>query len=162
MLSVLSWRGRMSGRDYFATQLAIVVAGLILGLVQPSPAPEQSVNWAALAALTAFIYLSWASTIRRFHDTGRSGWNALWFGLLAAIIAKAGIYFGLASFVPFAWFVAISWLTLQPSVSIANRWGPPPLVSDDVLQRIARSRWNYVALVLPSAIGIAIRYLSAG
>ena|SRR5688572_10584651 len=161
MLSALSWRGRMSGRDYFATQLAIVVAGLILGLVQPSPSPEHSVSWAALVAFIAFVYLWWASTIRRLHDTGRSGWNALWFCLLAGVVVNAVRYLGLTWIMPFVWFAAISWLTLQPSVSITNRWGPPPLVSDDALQRIACSRWNYFVLALPGVIGMAVRYLSA-
>ena len=161
MLSVLSWRGRMSGRDYFATQLAIIVAGFILDSLQPSPSPEQSVNWVALAVVVALGYLWWVSTIRRLHDTGRSGWHALWFCLLGAVIVNAGRFLGLFLIVPFVWFAAVSWLTLQPSIAISNRWGPPPLVTDDALQRIARSRWNYVVLVLPGVISVGIRYLSA-
>jgi uncharacterized membrane protein YhaH (DUF805 family) len=151
----------MSGRDYFAAQLAIVIIGLILGLARPSASAEHSVNWAESVAGVALAYFWWISTIRRFHDTGRSGWNSLWFGLLGAILTKVGIYLGLLAITPFALLAAISWLTLQPSTSTANRWGPPSPLSGDTLHHIARSRWNYVVLVLPALIGIAVRYISA-
>ena len=162
MLSVLSWRGRMSGRDYFAAQFAISLAALLITGVSHSQQP--AVNVLILLAGLVGVYFFSVTTIRRFHDMGRSGWHLLWFCLylsaLNSILGVLGIIPSvlglgvLGSIVEhlgaFLLYIGVAWIAQQPSARAANEWGPTLLVPNDAIARIADSPLCYVVLALPA------------
>jgi uncharacterized membrane protein YhaH (DUF805 family) len=96
VLRYFGFRGRASLAEYWWYTLfswivfrAVYNAEALLG------------GWVVLTALPGL-----AVTVRRLHDTRRSGWNVLW--SLTGIGAFAVLY----------------WLTL-PSDANTNAWGPP-------------------------------------
>lgn len=116
------WRGRAPRAEYWWFALAwllILGAGLLLlGGEPPKPTGDRIADRAAITgwmffnvgALPAWLLVptQTAVSVRRLHDTGRSGW---W--LLLTLLPYAGGLLGL-------W-----WLTRPGSLG-ANRFGPDP------------------------------------
>ena len=149
MLSVLSWRGRMSGRDYFTAQFAILLAAL---LIDQLPVRQQpAVNVLIVAGGVVVVHFFCVTTIRRFHDMGRSGWNLLWVCLYLSIINSITSPFAMHFDVSFVLLsIGVAWIVQRPSARAANEWGPPLLVPDDAIARVADSPFGYVVLALPA------------
>lgn len=166
MLSLLSWRGRMNGRDYFAAQFAILLATLLIAQLGVSHSQQPAVNVLILPAGLVVVYFFSVTTIRRFHDMGRSGWNLLWvclclsalqsiLGVLESILGVLGLSV-LVSIVEhlrvsLVWlYIGVAWIVQQPSAPTANEWGPALLVPDDAIARVADSPFAYIVLALPA------------
>jgi uncharacterized membrane protein YhaH (DUF805 family) len=95
--------GRSRRREYWSFVLLNLLIGLFLGLVflvgyyaDMSQTEMDTflmpVLWLVMLVSLAFIVPGLAVTIRRLHDTDRSGWNILW-GLVPLIGAFMLLYF---------------------------------------------------------------------
>ncbi len=107
------------GFIYTMTMLALVVplAGEALISNSGMPDPSQQAFMGAIFNPAYFVLLAWSLSIllpslavmvRRFHDTGRSGW------------------FVLVTFIPLVGTILMIVLLVKPSAPDANEWGEPP------------------------------------
>ena len=155
----VTWSGRASRSEFWWFSLAMIagsgVAGGVWGgaigwdaaaymmaadplRMETEPDAVMAEMFAALAAdhwpvlrvfLLAGAYLSLCSlavSVRRLHDTGRSGW---WYWIT------------LVPFIGYLWFLV---LTILPSQSDGNPYGPPPAVSERAKARVKRSLEPYM------------------
>ncbi|HEX8973658.1 DUF805 domain-containing protein [Oryzihumus sp.] len=107
MSKYATFSGRARRSEYWFFYLAfILVYGILFGLASATGKPVLSVI-AGLVVL-AFVLPMIAATVRRLHDTGRSGW---WY---------------LIGLVPFVGGIVLLVFTCQDSVPGDNAWGPNP------------------------------------
>lgn len=110
--TVLSKYATFSGRarraEYWWFSLFAVIVYVLAALVDSASGSQV----AAIVAFVALILPSIAVTVRRLHDTGRSGW---WY---------------LISLVPLAGGIVLLVFTLQDSEPGANKYGPSPKAAD--------------------------------
>jgi uncharacterized membrane protein YhaH (DUF805 family) len=59
------------------------------------------------ASIVAWIWLTWGSSVNRFHDMGLSGWMSLLY------------------FIPLVNFGIFIWVGSGPGNAAPNKWGPP-------------------------------------
>lgn len=109
------FNGRARRREYwyfilFFAIFLYIVAGIAFGVAIISDSP--SANFYALCVCwlfcMAFVVPSWAVTVRRLHDTGKSGWLCL------------------INFIPivgFVWMLIVGCTDSRPST---NKWGKNP------------------------------------
>jgi len=90
--------GRASRAEYWWWSLMVVLLELIIGASDPL--------W-TLATLVLLVP-TLAVSVRRLHDTGRSGWTLLLF------------------FIPLVGWIILIVFLVGASETIANRYGPPP------------------------------------
>ncbi len=66
--------GKSTVREFWMACLINIVIGIIIGII------ARLIGLGIITSLwgLAVIVPNWAVMIRRFHDTGRSGWNSLW------------------------------------------------------------------------------------
>jgi uncharacterized membrane protein YhaH (DUF805 family) len=110
-----TFSGRARRAEYWWFTLFLFIANAILGLLD-----GMSFGWghgmgqplSALFSLATFLP-SLAVSVRRLHDTGRSGW---W--LLLVLIPLIG------------WLVLLWWFVTEGDAG-ANAYGPDPLRDDD-------------------------------
>ncbi|GMA13692.1 DUF805 domain-containing protein [Deinococcus metallilatus] len=115
------FRGRARRREYWMFYLINTIISLILYLpfiVQTVGAPDpESVMPSGLALVSSLLFLLYslavflpalAVSVRRLHDTGRSGW---WF---------------LINFVPLVGGLVFFIFTVLDSQPGPNKWGPNP------------------------------------
>ncbi|MFC6591816.1 DUF805 domain-containing protein [Deinococcus lacus] len=101
--------GRARRSEFWFFQLAVfllaIAVGLLLGL---SGASDDALN--ILTGLLSLLILvpSLAVTVRRLHDTGRSGW---WY---------------LIGLIPVVGTIALLIFSVQDSQMGSNKWGPSP------------------------------------
>ena len=112
--------GRASRSEYWWFYLFFIVvfyalygAGMILMVTGEYNYSALGIIGIIIMILACFAGLacalpSWAVTIRRLHDTGRSGWNCCW-GLI-----------------PFVGMIIVIILLAQPSQMQVNQYGPIP------------------------------------
>ena len=99
LLKFAQFSGRSRRQEYWLWVLVNFALGCVLGLVSP----VLEVVWMFVALIPG-----WAVFCRRMHDTGRSGWNWLWY-LLPLI----------------GWIIVLIYLC-QDSVIGHNQYGPNP------------------------------------
>ena len=102
-----SFSGRATRAEYW--WFALFVIGVVLGVLMMEllVAGQDAVAFVTGAVFVVLWIPSLAASVRRLHDTGRSGWWVL------------------LSYVPFASIVVFVF-HLMPSEPFENRWGPPP------------------------------------
>jgi uncharacterized membrane protein YhaH (DUF805 family) len=95
--------GRARRSEFWFAYLGVVIAYLVVGII------GAIVKFPALVFLVALAVIipSLASSVRRLHDTDRSGW---WL---------------LLSFIPFGGFVVLYWF-ISDSQPGTNQYGPSP------------------------------------
>ncbi len=122
--------GRASRSEFWWFELftAIIstllsIPSIIVSVKMVNMAQTGALDVAALSSTSFVTYLNylWSVAIllpslglmfRRFHDTGRSGWNWLW------------------TFLPIAGQIVLIVLWCQPSQPEANKYGPVPNVME--------------------------------
>lgn len=114
----VSFRGRTSRAEYGRIYAALLVVLVCLKLA--TLAPRAEVIAPVLAGLALFPLL--AASVRRLHDTGRSGTT-----LLFCLIPIVGTV------------IFISWI-LEPGTPASNRFGPPPGGTDKTREQPLRRR----------------------
>jgi len=100
--------GRSRRKEYWFFALFNFLIGLALGVVDVFA----GLGFISLVFALAVFLLALAVTIRRLHDTGRSGWWVLF------------------SFVPVIGFLVLLFFMVQDSEAGANRYGPNPKEAD--------------------------------
>ena len=136
-------RGRCDRRGLLALAIIIMVLQAALALavlasgIEPAPLIVDMVN-------AVFVYMAFAATAKRLHDTGRSAWWIVG-GAIAVVAWSIAVAFsavlalGPDGFDPgsFWWIVAVTvstlpafalllWLHCAKGDSQANRFGPVP------------------------------------
>ncbi len=105
------FRGRASRKEYWIFVLFQVLAVLAISAAERALAianPEILFGWFTAGFLALTLLPALAITIRRLHDTGRSGW----WGLLHAL--------------PVLGTLLLQAFMLPAGAHGANRYGPPP------------------------------------
>jgi uncharacterized membrane protein YhaH (DUF805 family) len=138
----VEFKGRAGRSEYWYWVLFTILAGFAAGfldaVVRSGNGSSTDSNTGPLAALVSLVTFlpSIAVTVRRLHDTGRSGWWYLWF-FLAFIVLTVMLVFGLgagddgigiavlAGVMMFALFVGAIALMATVGEPHANRFGPP-------------------------------------
>ncbi|MDE3115056.1 MAG: DUF805 domain-containing protein [Pseudomonadota bacterium] len=137
----LDFAGRCGRRTFWYYVAAYAVCYVVLAIVQ------SVLNTHALTGLFSLALLlpSLGISVRRLHDTNRSGWWILLGvvpgGLMAIIAAMAFITgsdsaFGLVMLLPIVTLAAVALLIYwyaQPGDAGENRFGPPPADNPTVL-----------------------------
>jgi uncharacterized membrane protein YhaH (DUF805 family) len=109
---VLSFRGRVNRADYWSVTLLAVLWSTaatpeLIGLVARPPAAVLLV-----LGITALVIglINLATTVKRLHDVGRTGW------------------FALITFIPYGigYFALLIWLGFTKGSPEPNRFGPSP------------------------------------
>ncbi len=98
-------RARRSEYWYFMLFLTVVVGGLF---VLSQVTKNSAIVLVMLAVELAFLLPALAATVRRLHDTGRSGW---WYFI---------------GFVPFVGGIALLIFMLDDTDSEGDKFGPAP------------------------------------
>lgn len=120
-------KGRV-GRGPFVG-LTVVGWAMAFGFVRYNPvASLQHGSAQTLAVLGLAMLMLWVSvaiTVKRLHDVGLSGLNAIWIGLLGMIgdplDTNAPILMGAAAIS----IIAQLWLCIEPGAKRPNRFGNP-------------------------------------
>lgn len=118
MLFELFTRGFL-GFIYTMTMLALIVPLSVTAIAPTTgmPGPTEAAIMGAIFNPAYFVLLAWSLSIllpslavmvRRFHDTGRSGW------------------FVLVTFIPLVGTILMIVFLAKASVPEANEWGEPP------------------------------------
>lgn len=104
------FQGRARRKEYWMFVLLNIVISIILGTIDMLLGFDMETGYGVLSGLySLFIIIpSIAVAVRRFHDTGRSGW---W--LLIGLVPIVG------------WIILIIFLVLD-SQKDANKWGENP------------------------------------
>ena len=132
--------GRSRRKEYWMYVLLIVIAGVVIGMVENmlgfggAVGPYGPIS---LLLMLATFVPSLAVTVRRLHDTNRSGWWVLIafvpYVLLAASMATGSIaIMGLLSLVAMAGAVALLVLTILEGTKGPNQYGADPKESERV------------------------------
>ncbi|MBI1215769.1 MAG: DUF805 domain-containing protein [Alphaproteobacteria bacterium] len=130
---LFSASGRFRRLDWILVNISILCLNGSLGLLYLRP----DISLGALAVLYWIVYIvglvaGVASTIKRFHDHGKSGWNCLYLylpvpALVVAVVlvlfhAIVAAYFWLIGYYLYFFFV----LAVKPGDNRENRYGPSP------------------------------------
>ena len=129
--------GRASRAEYWWFYLATIVAGLVAGLID-GIAGNTDVGWLGAIVNLALLVPTVAVTVRRLHDTDRSGW---WL-LLGIVMVVALVALGFASamgggagfsplliaalLVTAVVGIALFIFMVLPGTDGPNRYGPDP------------------------------------
>lgn len=85
---LFSFEGRIGRQEYWLTYLSLTVL-YVLALYAVQQSKVLAVMLLALPLVIFYVWVSFAFTVKRLHDTGRSGW---WlFKMGAASVALAGV-----------------------------------------------------------------------
>lgn len=85
---LFSFQGRIGRQEYWLTYVSLTVL-YVLALYAVEQSKALAVMLLALPLVLFYVWASFAFTVKRLHDTGRSGW---WlFKMGAASIALAGV-----------------------------------------------------------------------
>ncbi len=107
---LFSLSGRADRRAYLLAVLLIIVLQMLLFFKIYGASPESiesgSLGLAIMAAGLIFVWVSFALSVKRFHDIGRPG------------------IFALVIFIPVLSVIALIALCLMPGEPGANRYGP--------------------------------------
>lgn len=89
MKRYVKFSGRACRSEFWWYALAMNIIGIVLVVLQGDPLNPNAIVSAIYNIFSLAILLpSLAVTVRRLHDTGRSGWNVLWnlLPLIGAIV----------------------------------------------------------------------------
>jgi len=131
-LNAVHFKGRTTRWDYLLWLLFLVIGGYATSLIDSAALHETSRLGAVNVVFNAIMLLpTVAVTVRRLHDTGRSGWWLLIvpgvIGAMTALSIYTG-YFAMPLIVVFAGVgVLIYWLR-EAGTPGPNRFGPRPSV----------------------------------
>jgi uncharacterized membrane protein YhaH (DUF805 family) len=133
--------GRASRAEYWWYTLAIIILGIVVSIIENMVGLD---NWVgmygpiALLLMLALLVPGLAVTVRRLHDTDRSGWWMLIalipYGLLAVVmgmsaasgsLAMVGLA-GIVAIVALIGVIALLVFMIMPGTPGDNRYGPPP------------------------------------
>lgn len=108
------FQGRSRRKEYWLYTLFLVIVSVILGVIDFAILSSGSgVGFLGLLFSLATLLPSLAVSVRRLHDTNRSGW---W--ILIALIPLIGA-------------IVLIVFTVQDSTPGANRFGPSPKSGDE-------------------------------
>ncbi len=109
--------------DWLVTAM-VVVAGLVL--TRPGLTMIPGILLVAAAAVS-LIWVNLALTVKRLHDTGRSGAHAIWIALLGALTVVSAFHRSVLALVLAAAIVGVfCWLVYVPGDEGRNLFGPAP------------------------------------
>jgi len=120
-MEIMSLSGRATRLEWWLAKIGGVilsgfVGGLALCLAQRMGLCEKYGAWVAIAIVGAvilvYLWMTFAVTIRRLHDRGRSGWFILVYWLLSAI--------------PFVWLAYLIDLGFMDGIMGPNKYGNDP------------------------------------
>ncbi len=105
-----NFSGRASRSEFWWFQLFLFIIGCILNIITLSGGQGLYYTMSAISGIWSLAILlpQLGLQVRRFHDTGRSAWNLLWWFLPVV-----------------GWIVAIVFLA-QDSQYQTNQYGPVP------------------------------------
>jgi uncharacterized membrane protein YhaH (DUF805 family) len=102
----------------------LVLAGLVLTRPGLTMIPGILL---VVGASVGLIWVNLALTVKRLHDTGRSGAHAIWIALLAVLTAVSASHSSLLALVLAAAIVGVfCWLAYAPGDDGRNLFGPAP------------------------------------
>ncbi len=101
------FKGRSTLSAYWYWMLASMIIGIVINIVDSAALGTQAGEVGMLAGLwsLATIIPSFALSVRRLHDIGKSGWNFLW------------------GFLPIIGWIVLLVFALKDSQKGTNKWG---------------------------------------
>ena len=141
------FRGRARRREYWPFVLVNALVGFGLARLAGHLSPDIEVQGPSLNVGPVLYWLfmgaialpTMAVTVRRLHDTGRSGWWLLGYAaFLMACVLSVGTPAGVFSGLLFLFGLIVTLVSLaQRSVPGRNRWSDNPRVGDGQVTPVA-------------------------
>lgn len=106
------WEGRSNRAEFWWFFLFYCLVGAVLSLFAGDDDPSLVLGFVAMVVAVVNFVVMLGLSVRRLHDTGRSGW---WI---------------LISFIPFVGAIVLLIFYAQKGEVLPNRFGPPHEIAD--------------------------------